>query len=50
LKLYFSNKTANINGRNWSAYNQVQGRQSNSSKMANITLVGLHMTDQLKVM
>jgi len=32
-----------INGKNWPVYNQVQGRQSHSSKTAKITLVGLRL-------
>jgi len=43
LKSYLSYKTANINGTNWLVYNIVCGQQSHSCKMANITLVGLHL-------
>jgi len=32
-----------INGKNWPVYNQLLGQQSHGSKMANITLVGLHL-------
>jgi len=41
--LYLSNKTVNINGKNWLVYNQVLGQQSRRSKTANITLVELHL-------
>ena len=39
LQLLFSNKTANINDKNWQVYNN---KNSHSSKTSNITLVGLH--------
>jgi len=45
LKLCLNNNTANINGKNWPVYNQVQGDRiiADSSEMANISLVELHL-------
>jgi len=38
------------NGKNWPVYNQGLGRQSHSSKMAKITLVGLpHWTLNMRL-
>jgi len=37
--LYFSNRTANINGKSLPYYNQVQQQQSHSSKSAKIVII-----------